>query len=102
MIQYCCDGCKQIIDPRDDLRYVVRMEIYAAMDTAEIDDGDDDRDYLMEVQEIIERGEDAENDRLGEEIYQQLRFDLCPDCRRKFLQSPLARETGKQLYFSEN
>ncbi|MDH3718377.1 MAG: hypothetical protein OES79_09680 [Planctomycetota bacterium] len=102
MIQYSCDGCKRIIDPHDELRYVVRMEIYAAIDTAEIDDGDDDRDYLMEIQDIVQRGEDVENDRIGDDVYQQLRFDLCPDCRRKFLKSPISRETAKQFDFSEN
>jgi hypothetical protein len=102
MIQYSCDGCKRIIDPHDDLRYVVRMEIYAAIDTAEIDDGDDDRDYLMEIQDIVQRGEDVENDRIGDDVYQQLRFDLCPECRGKFLKSPICRETAKQFDFSEN
>ncbi|NIP85171.1 MAG: hypothetical protein GTO03_06280 [Planctomycetales bacterium] len=102
MIKYCCDGCQRTMDPQNDLRYVVRMEIYAAMDTAEMDDDDDDRDYLAEVQDIIQRGEDAENDRIGDDVYQQLRFDLCPDCRRKFLKSPIGRETAAQFGFSEN
>ena len=99
MIQYSCDCCKRMIDPQDDLRYVVRMEVYAAMDSEE---NDDDRDYLAEVQEIIQRGEDVESDRIGDDVYQQLRFDLCPDCRRKFLKNPIVRESAKQFDFSEN
>ena len=99
MIQYSCDCCKRMIDPHDDLRYVVRMEVYAAMDSA---DSDDDRDYLAEVQEIIERGEDVDSDRIGDDVYQQMRFDLCPDCRGKFLKNPIVRETAKQFDFSEN
>jgi hypothetical protein len=78
------------------------MEVYAAMDPIEADEADDDRDYLAEVQEIIQRGEDAESDRIGEDVYQQLRFDLCPDCRRKFLKNPVVREPAKQFDFSDN
>ena len=102
MIQYSCDCCKRLIDPQDDLRYVVRMEVYAAMDTGDSDDCEDDRDYLAEVQEIIQRGDDVESDRIGDDIYQQLRFDLCPECRRKFLKNPIVRETAIQFDFSEN
>ena len=32
MIHYSCDCCKRIIDLQEELRYVVRMEVYAAMD----------------------------------------------------------------------
>ena len=100
MIHYTCDCCKQIIDATNDLRYVVRMEIYAAMDVD--DDADDDSDHLAEVHEIIERMDDAESPRIGDEIYQQMRFDLCADCRKKFTENPIVREPAKQFNFSEN
>ena len=102
MIHYSCDCCKRIIDLQEELRYVVRMEVYAAMDPHEPDDLDDDRDYMSEVQDIIERSEDAESDRIGDDVYQQLRFDLCPECRKKFLKNPVVRETAPQFDFSEN
>ncbi len=91
-----------MIDPSDELRYVVRMEVYAAMDIAEIDECDDDRNYLAEVQEIIQRGEDAESDRIGDDVYQQLRFDLCAACRSKFVKNPIDRVSARQFDFSEN
>ena len=34
MIRYSCDLCKRDLDPEDDLRYVVKMEVYAAFDPA--------------------------------------------------------------------
>jgi hypothetical protein len=47
--------------------------------------------------------EDAEDERIGDDVYQQLRFDLCPECRRKFLKNPLAREMpAKAFGFSSN
>ena len=101
MIRYSCDCCKRELDP-DDLRYVVKMEVYAAFDPNAIDEADDDRDHLQELQEILQRAEDAADDQVGPEVYQQLRFDLCVDCRKKFLKHPLGRELSTQFQFSQN
>jgi hypothetical protein len=90
------------LDAQNDLRYVVRMEVYAAFDPVASDGEEDDRDHLQEVQDILERMEDVESDQIGEDVYQQLRFDLCPECRRKFLKSPLGREIAKLCDFSNN
>lgn len=104
MIRYSCDLCKRELDPESDLRYVVKMEIYAAFDPAAAGDGDDDdeRDHLQEIQDILERLGDAEDDQIGDDVYEQLRFDLCPECRRKFVQNPLGREVAKAFGFSSN
>ncbi|HWB07759.1 MAG TPA: hypothetical protein VG826_00845 [Pirellulales bacterium] len=99
MIQYSCDFCKRPLDPQDDLRYVVKMEVYAALDPVEMDD---DTDNLQEIHEILERMEDTTNDRVGDDVYQQLRFDLCPECRKKFLKNPLGRKLVEQFHFSPN
>jgi len=102
MIRYSCDLCGRSLDPRDDLRYVVKMEIYAAMDPSVADESEDDRDHLQDVQDVLERMEDVESDEIGEDVYQKLRFDLCPECRRRFIKSPLGREIAKLCDFSEN
>ncbi|MCI0492558.1 MAG: hypothetical protein L0Z07_06455 [Planctomycetes bacterium] len=102
MIHFNCDVCKRPLDSEHDLRYVVRMEVYAALDH---DDApiDDDRDHLQEMHDILERLDDLdlENHELGDDVYQQLRFDLCGDCRKKFLKDPLGRRLA-QLDFSKN
>jgi hypothetical protein len=102
MIHYTCDCCKRIIDQSDDVRYVVKMEVYASMDSATDGDSDDERDHLEEIQQILERLEDAADETLGDDVYQTMRFDLCPECRRKFLKNPLGREKSKQFDFSQN
>jgi hypothetical protein len=102
MIRYSCDLCKRDLDPEDDLRYVVKMEVYAAFDPAASIEADDDRDHLQEIQDILERMEDAESDQVGDDVYQQLRFDLCPECRKKFIKNPLNREVAKAFGFSKN
>ena len=102
MIRYYCDLCKRDLDPERDLRYVVKVEVYAAFDPTVADDEDDDRDHLQEIQDILERLGDAESEQVGDDVYKELRFDLCPECRRKFVKNPLGRETAKVLDFSEN
>lgn len=102
MIRYSCDLCKRDIDPQEDLRYVVKMEVFAAFDPTATEETDNDRDHLQEIQDILERLEDAENDQIGDDVYQQLRFDLCPECRRKFVKNPLGRDFVKVFEFSEN
>jgi hypothetical protein len=105
MIRYSCDLCKRNLDPHSDLRYVVKMEVFAAFDHTGDDADEDDCDHLEEIQDVLERMEDAECDSIGEDVYQQMRFDLCPECRKKFLKNPLAsREVAvaKPVGFSKN
>jgi hypothetical protein len=78
------------------------MEVYAAMDPLDLADVDEDRDNLDELQEIIARSEDSDSDRIGDDIYQQMRFDLCSECRKRFVENPVIREPAKQFDFSEN
>jgi hypothetical protein len=100
MIHHSCDLCKRLIDPDEDLRYVVKIEVYAALDAA-ANDEEDDRDNLLEMQQILQRMEDMEDAAVGDDVYQTLRFDLCPECRRRFVKNPLGREL-KQFNFSKN
>ena len=101
MIHYSCDRCKRVIDPVGDVRYVVRLEIQAVMEDGDVD-LDDDRDHLLEIQEILERMDDLESDLIGDDVYQKRRFDLCPECHRKFTKNPIGREASNQLDFSKN
>lgn len=100
MIHYSCDLCKRPLDPRDDLRYVVKLEVYAAFDPMEIED--EDCDDLQEIHEILERMDSSDNDKVGEDVYQEMRFDLCPECRKRFLKNPLGRKPTEQFDFSKN
>jgi hypothetical protein len=86
----------------EDLRYVVKIEIHAAMDPENEDEIEDDRDHLMEIEDILENAIDADCDAIGEDVYQRRRFDLCPECYRKFVQNPLGREAQVPLGFSKN
>jgi len=102
MIHYSCDRCKRVLDPQNDLRYAVRVEVQAVMDPLNDYESDDDRDHLMEIEEILERVDDEQCESIGQDVYQKRRFDLCPECCRKFVQNPLGREVKPSLGFSQN
>jgi hypothetical protein len=102
MIHFSCDRCKRMIDGEEELRYVVKLEVCAAMDPVGIDEMPDDRDHLLEVQEILERLDAEEDAEIGPEIYQKKHFDLCSQCYREFIKNPLGREQPVHLGFSPN
>lgn len=92
MIHFTCDRCKRVIDLEQELRYVVRMEIEAVLDPIHESEPQDDRDHLLEIDEILERVDASECDAVGDDIYQKRRYDLCPQCYRKFSANPLGRD----------
>ena len=103
MIHYSCDCCGRTIDIQDEIRYVIRIEVDAVMepiDNEVVDD--DDRDHLMELHEVLERRDDAEEPMISDGVYRRERFDLCSACHRKFAQNPVGQNKSKQLNFSQN
>ena len=90
MIHFTCDGCNRPIDSERELRYVLRLEAYIAQDSSDAD-LDDDCDHLQEIEAIIEQLDDSEDERIGDDVYQQVRYDLCRECCKKVLRDPLGR-----------
>jgi hypothetical protein len=101
MIHFSCDRCKRVLDA-DESRYVVRVEVTTPLEPLDIDEHEDDRDHLAEIHDMLERLNDEEVETLSEEVGRQLRYDLCRDCYRKFIQFPVGREPAEQFGFSEN
>jgi len=103
MLHYSCDRCNRTLDPDNELRYVVNLEAYAALDPVEADEIDDDRDHLLEIQEIIERLEAGDDPPVeSESVYQRQRYDLCSRCYREYMKNPVGRDLPTQIEFSEN
>lgn len=100
MIHYTCDGCHRPIDTEGELRYVVRLEVYAAFDACE-EDQDTGHDHLQEIDDILETL-DLDDAEFEEDVFQQVRYDLCGECRRRFLKNPLGKLTTRDLGFSNN
>jgi hypothetical protein len=102
MIHYSCDRCKRVLDSDEEVRYVVKVEVYAAMEPLDVDDIEDDRDHLLEIQEILERLEDGQSDAISDDVYQKQRYDLCSDCYKEYVKNPLGRDVSVHLDFSPN
>lgn len=101
MLHFTCDCCKRVIDPERELRYVVRLEVYAALDPMD-SELEDEHDHLQEIQDILDRLDDTEDERISDDVYQQKRYDLCSKCRNAYLKNPLGRVALHQLGFSQN
>jgi uncharacterized protein with gpF-like domain len=71
-----------------DLRYVLKMNIFAAYDTMKIDVSDLERDYEEEIHKLIEKIEGMNPKELEEDVFKQFAFDLCRACQRKLLKNP--------------
>ena len=102
MIHYTCDRCKRVLDAGEDLRYVLKIEAFAAMEPLDTSELDEDRDHLAELHDLLETYDEEPATPLGDDIYQKSTYDLCPECYRKFARNPLGGELVTQLDFSNN
>lgn len=101
MIHFSCDRCKRPLE-HDELRYVVRLEIAATIDHDESEEWNDDRDHLLEIEQIVDNMEAFESDLVGPDVYERRRFDLCPICYNKYTRNPLGVEASSPFEFSDN
>lgn len=102
MIRYICDCCKRELDSNTDIRYVVKIEVAAALDPQDVPPEESDRDYLDEIQQYLEHLHQMDSSELSEEVYREFRFDLCSECYKRFIQNPIGRESAKAMHFSKN
>lgn len=108
MLHYSCDLCRRPIDTHADVRHVVKIEVFQAVEdapacgAAECYGGERDEDHLDEMQELLERLDEQDCSGILDESTVCLRFDLCDACRQRFVKNPLGAKTGKALGFSQN
>ena len=103
MLHVTCDLCGKELCAGHDQRYVVKMEVFAAHDPAKITDVDLDDDHLEAVCDLLRALEDGdEQPEQVDPAYKHLRYDLCPECHRKFLRDPLGKDLAQKFDFSEN
>jgi hypothetical protein len=101
MIHYSCDRCKRMIDPARETRHVVKIETQTVIE-APLEDGNEDRDYLQEIDEMLECLDLDDDPGCVDQECTAACFDLCADCYRKFLRDPLGAEVALPVSFSHN
>lgn len=100
MIHYSCDRCKKTIG-EDEFRHIVKIEIHTSINNGP-HPVDEERDHLVEIEEILSRMEEPDCEDVTDELYQRRTFDLCPRCYRQYVRNPLAIETTSHFGFSQN
>ena len=102
MLHFSCDLCGKELLVEEDLRYVAKIEVYAAYDPLEITEEDLEEDHMEEISELIKQMDGMEEQEIEDQVYKSFRFDLCPECHKKFLKDPLGREASRTIGFSKN
>src|SRR5580692_7732762 len=74
MLHFTCDHCGKELRNGDD-RYVVKIEVFAAHDPAEITEDDLEEDHMEAVSQILEELEDGVCE--VEPASKHFRYDLC-------------------------
>jgi hypothetical protein len=102
MVHYTCDMCGKTLLSDEDVRYVVKIEVFAAYDPMEITEEDLAKDHKQEIADLLAEMEDKDPDELEGQVYKTLRYDLCAACQRKYLENPLAVKSTRDLGWTEN
>lgn len=101
MLRYSCDVCGKDLIPDEDHRYVVKIEVSAAHEPAELTEDDLDADAVESLSQMLaDAGDDADFSGHLPPVRREFRYDLCPECQKQYIRNPLARETV--LQFSNN
>jgi hypothetical protein len=101
MLHITCDLCGKELDTGAD-HYVVKIEVFAAHDPGEITEADLEEDHMEAVSQMLRDAEDRGGPDRIEPTSQQFRYDMCPECRKRFVRDPLAKETAQKFDFGEN
>ena len=95
-MKYCsCDICGTRIE-RNELRYVLKMSIFAAYDRLQIELADLQKDYEEEIRKLVEKMKQMNPKELEEDVFKQFSFDLCRKCQQKFIKNPLGKRRDEE------
>jgi hypothetical protein len=101
MLHVTCDCCGRELRAGEN-HFVVKIEVFAAHDPAELTEADLDEDHMEAVSQLLQELEEKEEVATLEPVSRQLRYDLCMDCRTRYLRDPLCKEAAQKFHFSEN
>lgn len=100
MVHYTCDLCGKELYVEEDVRYVVKIEVYPVYEPIPEDEEDLEVDHLAAMEETLqneqEDGQDPDNE------YSYFRFDLCKECHQRYMEDPLFRKILRRMGFSSN
>jgi hypothetical protein len=105
MLHITCDLCGKELRTGQDY-YVVKIEVFAKHDPAQLTEADLEEDHMEAVSQLLREMDDEEVADAIEPARHNLRYELCPECRQRYLRDPLNKELNKEAAqkfdFSEN
>ena len=101
MLRVMCDGCGKELRPGED-HHVLKIEVFATHAPTELTEADLDEDHMEAVSELLRQSEENSEALEVEPARRHLRYDLCGECRKRYLRDPLGREAATKLHFSKN
>ena len=89
MITHTCDRCGRLIE-KGQVRYLAKIEVFAAADPLEITLEDLLRDNRREMEALLEECEQLTEEQLMRDVYVKFEFDLCRACQKSYVTDPLS------------
>ncbi len=90
-----CDRCGETLLLDSDVRYRVKIEVFAAYDPLEISKNDLQQNIEGKMEKLIRQMEKMDPEELQDQVHRSFEYDLCPDCQRDFLRDPLGKNLGR-------
>lgn len=102
MLHCFCDLCGTELLVGEDHHYVTKIEVYVACNPLQGTEGalnaehkHGDSGLLEQIIHMVKQG-------LNDTLSKSFRFELCPECHKKFLKNPLGRKMLGSIDFSKN
>lgn len=84
-----CDRCGKSLLIDEDVRYQVKVIVQAAYDPMEISKGDLEKTGVDSWKSLLKSLENLSAEEAQDQVYREIRFDLCPPCQKAYLVSPI-------------
>jgi len=88
MTTHICDRCGQLIQ-EGALRYIAKIQVYAAPDLLDISLEDLLNDHTAEIDRLLEQCEGLTEAELMKDVYVDFQFNLCRACQKAYVANPL-------------
>lgn len=88
-----CDGCGSIILPGQ-VRYVLRIEVFADYEDIPVTEEDLKRDGGPEMSACLKELNHMDADSLHDQVYRNFDYILCRPCQVRYITNPIHPLTG--------
>ena len=90
MTNRTCDRCGTAM-AEGDLRYVAKIQVFAANDPLKITFEDLRRDHTRDVEQLLKQCEGMTEEELMRDVYVDFQFDLCRACQKAYVTAPMPK-----------